>query len=117
MDNLSRSECLIGIINDYDNTSMVTLDGLKCHIKDRLELKEAFEKDALYKGYNHGIKGWTLADYCDRRKSTDLSRFEYCPHCGKKIDWKAMKVEPKKKGGAVTDVPIQLSIFDKEDNQ
>ena len=86
-----KCECCIGIINDYDNTSMVTLDGLKNHIKDRLELKQAFERDVLFKDYNHGIKGWTLADYCDRRKSTNLTRFNYCPLCGKKIDWKAIK--------------------------
>ena len=85
-------KCYIGIINDYDNTDMTTLDGLKSHIKDRLELKQAFETDPLYVGYNHGIKGWTLADYCDKRKNTDLTRFEYCPICGRKIDWKAIKI-------------------------
>ena len=40
-----KCECCIGIINDYDNTSMVTLDSLKYHIKDQLELKQAFEKE------------------------------------------------------------------------
>ena len=91
MENIEKCECCIGIINDYDNTSMVTLDSLKYHIKYQLELKQAFEKDALFKDYNHGIKGWSLADYCDKRKSTDLTRFNYCPLCGKKIDWKAIK--------------------------
>ena len=91
MENIEKCECCIGIINDYDNTSMVTLDGLKNHIKDRLELKQAFERDVLFKDYNHGIKGWNLADYCDKRKSTDLTRFNCCPLCGKKIDWKAIK--------------------------
>ena len=42
---------------------MTTLDGLKIHIKESLELKQAFETDPLYVGYEHGIKGWTLADY------------------------------------------------------
>ena len=84
-------KCYIGIINDYDNTRMTTLDGLKIHIKESLALKQAFETDPLYFGYNHGIKGWTLADYCDKRKNTDLTRFEYCPMCGIKIDWKAIK--------------------------
>ena len=70
---------------------MATLDGLKIHIKENLELKQAFETDPLYVGYNHGIKWWTLADYCDKRKNTDLTRFEYCPMCGRKIDWKSIK--------------------------
>ncbi len=85
-------KCYIGIINDYDNTRMTTLYGLKLHIKESLALKQAFETDPLYVGYNHGIKGWTLADYCDKRKNTDLTRFEYCPMCGRKIDWKAIKI-------------------------
>ena len=85
-------KCYIGIINDYDNTRMTTLYGLKLHIKESLYLKQAFETDPLYVGYNHGIKGWTLADYCDKRKNTDLTRFEYCPMCGRKIDWKAIKI-------------------------
>ena len=91
MENIEKCECYIGIINDYDYIRMVTLDGLKNHITDRLGLKQAFERDVLFKDYNHGIKGWTLADYCDRRKSTNLTRFNYCPLCGKKIDWKAIK--------------------------
>ena len=91
MKNIEKCEHVIGIIYDYDNTDMTTLDGLKYHIKYLFELKQAFEKDALFKDYNHGIKGWSLADYCDKRKSTDLTRFNYCPLCGKKIDWKAIK--------------------------
>ncbi len=84
--------CYIGIINDYDDAGMTTLDGLKSHIKESLYLKQVFETDPLYVGYEHGIKGWTLADYCDKRKNTDLTRFEYCPMCGRKIDWKAIKI-------------------------
>ena len=84
-------KCYIGIINDYDNTRMTTLDGLKIHIKESLALKQAFETDPLYAGYNHGIMGWTLADYCDKRKNTDLTRVEYSPMCVRKIDWKAIK--------------------------
>ena len=86
-----KHDCFIGVINDYDSTRMVTIDDLKYHIIDRLRLKEAFEKDILFTDYAHGIKGWILVDYCDKRKSTDLTRFEYCPYCGKKIDWKALK--------------------------
>ncbi len=36
---------------------------------------------------------YTLKDYADRRKSTNLRRFEFCPICGKKIDWKKIKKE------------------------
>jgi hypothetical protein len=96
VENIEKCECVIGVRYDYENTTMVTLNELKSHIRDELELKHIYENDEMWKGYNHGIKGWTLADYCDKRKSTDLTRFEYCPMCGKKIDWKSIKVSSTK---------------------
>ena len=78
--------CLIGILNDYDNTRAVAEMALKEHIKDRKRLQQ-YEKDL-------GIepcKVYSLADYCDRRKSTDLLRFNYCPVCSKKIEWGEIK--------------------------
>ena len=88
---MNEHKCCIGILNDYDNTQMITADGLKQHIKEQEELQKAFAKDTMWKGFDLGIKVWTLADYCDRRKNTDLTRFKHCPECGKKIDWKALK--------------------------
>lgn len=88
---ITPHECLVGIINDYENTEMVTLDELKCHIRDTSELIEALKKDVLFKDNLYGVRAWTLDDYSDKRKSTDLTRFEYCPMCGKKIDWKSIK--------------------------
>ena len=84
-------ECSVGIINDYDNIRMVTLNGLKRHIQDMSEVIEALKKNGLFNEHLYGARTWTLVDYCDRRKSTDLTRFEYCPMCGEKIDWKAIK--------------------------
>ena len=86
-----KCEHIVGLIYDYENTHLTTVDGLKQHIRDNLELKNAFETDHLYKGYNHGIKCWVMADYADRRKNTDMHRFDFCPLCGEKIDWKALK--------------------------
>ena len=88
---ITRHECFVGIINDYDNTEMVTLNELKHHIQNASELVEAIKKDPLFKDHVFGVRAWSLADYCDKRKTTDLSRFEYCPACGKKIDWKVIK--------------------------
>ena len=34
---------------------------------------------------------YNLMDFFDKRKSTCLSRFNYCPYTGKKIDWAEMK--------------------------
>ena len=86
-----KCEHIVGLIYDYENTHLTTVDGLKQHIMDRIELKNSFETDPLYKDYNHGVKSWVMADYADRRKSTDMRRFDFCPLCGEKIDWKALK--------------------------
>ena len=88
---ITQHECFVGIINDYDHTEMVTLNELKHHIQDTSELIEALKKGELFKDIIYGCRAWTLVDYCDKRKTTDLSRFEYCPACGKKIDWKTIK--------------------------
>lgn len=84
-------ECYVGIRYGYGDTSMVTLNELKSHIRDASEHLEALKKDVLFKDSLYGVRTWTLADYSDKRKSTDLTRFEYCPRCGKKIDWKTIK--------------------------
>lgn len=60
-------DCEIGIWYDYDYDKVITFK----------ELNE-LHKVAVYK----------LEDYYDRRKSTNLLRFNYCPTCGAKINWK-----------------------------
>lgn len=77
-------ECIIGILSNYDTTDVVTLSELKNHIELSKRLCHIFH-----------TKPYELADYCDRRKSTDLTLFDYCPKCGKKINWKSIK-----KGGS-----------------
>lgn len=74
-------ECCIGIINDYDKTRMATVEDLKEHIQINKEIRKPY----------HNWKTYELSDYYDKRKRTDLTRFNYCPLCGKKIDWKALK--------------------------
>lgn len=73
-------ECIVGMLYNYEATDIVTLSELKEHIQRNKRLPSYFHK-----------KPYELADYCDKRKSTDLSRFEFCPLCGKEIDWKALK--------------------------
>ena len=45
------------------------------------ELESLINKDSLYQ----------LNDYYDRRKSTNLTRFNYDPYTGEKINWKQLK--------------------------
>lgn len=74
---MSEHECIIGMYFDFDDTQLVTVG----------ELKELIE-ECPYRSYSFN-------DYCDKRKSTNLTRFEFCPYCGKKIDWKKIKEENK----------------------
>ena len=86
MENIEKCECWIGVRYDYENTDLVTLADLKEHIESNNEMVEFWQ--------THGFpaaKEKKLVDYCDKRKSTDLTQFNYCPMCGKKIDWKAIK--------------------------
>lgn len=69
-------ECYIGIWCDYHYSPMVTLEELK----DRSSILRTV---------------YSLSDYLDWRYNTNLTRFVYCPFCGKKIDWKELKQKNK----------------------
>lgn len=84
-------ECVIGLIPDYDDINLVTVPELKEHIERQVELRDYYRAVGL-----HGPKVWRLMDYTDKRKSTNLTRFNYCPECGKKIDWGAIRKEETK---------------------
>ena len=86
MENIEKCECWIGVLYDYDDTHLVTSDQLKQHINDTNYFAELWNKV-----HKEKRKTYSLSDYCNKRKSTDLTRFNYCPLCGKKIDWKAIK--------------------------
>lgn len=82
-------KCVIGMRNDYENTELITLEELKEHIERERETA-AYCND---KNLSFSLRHYELSDYCDKRKNTDVTRFEYCPFCGKKIDWKEIKKE------------------------
>ena len=85
-------KCVIGLLHDYDSTHLVSLDGLKEHIQESQGHNEWIDKDQVLKDCEElKSKVYSLKDYSDKRKATDLTRFDFCPECGKKIDWKAIK--------------------------
>lgn len=93
---MSEHECYIGLLyNDYFHSELITLIELKEHIEDNRRMNQY--NIELYSKYNQKPKFtrkvYTLKDYADKRKSTNLSRFEYCPYCGKRINWKKIKSE------------------------
>jgi hypothetical protein len=79
---MKEHECIIG---HYDERLLTLKDLLEIVGWHMLVLADG----EVWKDF----KFYTLKDYCDMRKSTDLSRFKFCPYCGKKIDWKKIKRE------------------------
>ena len=91
---MSCKECIIGIINYQEGYELATVSKLKKHMEDRRSFNEYIRE--VYGGNAVGWllhREWTRKQYCDKRVSTDLTRFDYCPYCGKKIDWRKMKRE------------------------
>lgn len=88
---MKEHECSIGLLDRCGIPDLVTLAELEEHIKSRIntnnELKKNFPNIARKLLYEE----WHLKDYADRRKSTNLERFDFCPRCGKKIDWNKMR--------------------------
>lgn len=79
-------DCVIGVYYDYDDTREITI----------LELKKEVESRQLAYPNGFDITGnklTTLKQYFDKRYNTNLSRFNYCPKCGNKIDWEKLRKE------------------------
>lgn len=76
-------ECIIGMYNYYENTDLITCS----------ELINKNKRDwSLYKtAYTWLSPPTPLEDFFNKRKNTELTRFNYCPVCGKKIDWNKLK--------------------------
>lgn len=88
-------ECKIGMLYRYSGytTELVTAADLIAHIKEKEDFNESVVRDGFEKICPDLIqKVFTLQNYGDRRKSTDLYRFDYCPECGKKINWKEIRL-------------------------
>ena len=88
MGSIEKCECCIGIKYNYEDTELVTLAELKGYIEREKRLSEYHKNSDWWQSM---CNKYTLDDYCDKRKSTDLTQFNYCPFCGKRIDWKTIK--------------------------
>lgn len=85
-------QCIIGLYHHCDSSELVTLDALEDLIADTEMYNIMLDIDPLLKECKElRRKEWKLADYGDKRKNTNLTRFDYCPECGKAIDWKAIR--------------------------
>lgn len=78
-------ECIIGLYNDYENTRLVNFEEL---VRASTQINELYNYGS---NKNYMEKPTALQDHFDTRKATELTRFAYCPLCGKKISWKEMR--------------------------
>lgn len=89
---MDNHECIIGMLNYCTYADLVTLYKLEYHIQENIEWNEMLEEVPSLRNNSHLYKKWlSMRDYADKRKSTDLTRFDYCPFCGKKINWKDIR--------------------------
>jgi hypothetical protein len=88
---MGEHECVVGLLNISSESELATVAMLKDHIADRIRRNSYLREMGLPFSDWLYDKEWSLKDYCDKRRSTNLTRFDYCPECGKKIDWKRIK--------------------------
>ena len=86
-------ECIVGLLHLTDCDVLVTLQGLKNHIEDTRNYNDMLRFDPSFKSEFQRLKHeeYSLAQYGDRRRATNLSRFSFCPLCGEEIDWAAIR--------------------------
>ena len=68
-----RCECYICVYWNYENSELMT----------RKDLEELINSNSSYT--------CTREEYCDRDFYSGLEKFYFCPKCGKKIDWDAIR--------------------------
>jgi RNA polymerase-binding transcription factor DksA len=88
----NNHECILGLLNDNGIEELATLSILKRRIQNNKEFNDSIRLDPYYDAIAERLchKEYTLADYADKRKSTNLIRFNFCPDCGKAIDLKKL---------------------------
>ena len=84
-------ECIIGLYYDNTDSRLTTLNGLKYLASEREELEKVVSLDPVYAVAYHSYKRYTLSEYLDKRRNVNMKRFDFCPLCGKRIDWKEMR--------------------------
>lgn len=86
-----KHSCCIGEWLEYENAELITYEELKEKIKSNNKTFE-YGLNTYGEYYMNGLmKELKLKDYFDGRRNTNLNKFNYCPYCGKKIDWKGLK--------------------------
>jgi len=89
---MKECNCWLGILSDYDQSDLNNLN--LSNIKNRLNEKSNFTKNMA--SISHNWESYEPKDYVDRRKGL-ATLFNYCPLCGKKIEWDTIRKMLKEK--------------------
>lgn len=89
---IMNHEHIIGIFWNYESGDLVDFSELIEEVNESWSSYQYAQKIGCI-GPRFQNEPLQLEAYCDRRHTTNLYRFEYCPTCGEKIDWKALKKE------------------------
>lgn len=93
----TNHECLIGLWHYDDSSEMVTIGDITKNIRSHNEMF-SYEDACVRMLKRIGMQEYHIEDLFDLRKNRlPITRFRYCPECGKKIDWKGMREEYAKK--------------------
>lgn len=95
-------EHVIGIIYDYDDAISVTYDFIIKQYEENLNTALYFKNNprhdvcgGLYlQGAMRRIETTKPSKMFDKRNNM-MKRFDFCPECGEKIDWKALRMLAK----------------------
>lgn len=74
---MGKCEHILGFSYPYEECDIVTLS----------EIKEEIERETAL-GHN-----LAFSDFADNGDNICFERFEFCPRCGERIDWEALKKE------------------------
>lgn len=93
----TNHECLVGLWYYSEGSEMVNIGDITKNIRLHNEMFSC--EDAYVRTLRQlGMQEYHMEDLFDLRKNRlPITRFRYCPECGKKIDWKGMREEYAKK--------------------
>ena len=94
---MNNHNCYIGEWINVEDKELITFEDLSTKIQEYNETYE-YALNSFGQSFVDGfMKKKNIEDYFDNRKSTNINKFNYCPVCGKEIQWKLMKELTKQK--------------------
>ena len=79
--------CWLGILNSYDQSESndLRINTIVEQLNERSELSKRLSIE-----FDRSFMAFAPKDYIDRRRGL-AKLFNYCPLCGKKIEWKGIR--------------------------